>query len=80
VLRGFSRVTLAPGETKRISFTLTPEHLQLYNREHRWVVEPGRFTVWVGASSADLRLRGEFIVTAPDGSAPVEEPIPDGKR
>jgi beta-glucosidase len=78
-LRGFSRVTLAPGETKCVTFTLTPEHLQLYNRESRWVVEPGRFTVWVGASSADLRLRGEFTITAPDGSAPVEEPIPEAK-
>jgi beta-glucosidase len=79
VLRGFTRVTLAPGETKRVTFTLTPEHLQLYNRENRWAVEPGRFTVWVGASSADLRLRGEFTVTGADGSVPHEAPIPDAK-
>ena len=75
VLRGFARVTLQPGETRAVKFTLTPEHLQLYDRNRQWTVEPGRFTVMVGASSEDIRLRGNFTITRPDGSAPEEDPL-----
>lgn len=76
-LRGFTRVTLAPGETKRVRFSLGREHLQLYNADGQWVVEPGRFTVMVGASSTDLRLRGTFTVTDAAGHAPVEDALLD---
>jgi beta-glucosidase len=76
-LRGFERVSLAPGETKPASFTLTSRHLQLYDRNGHWTVEPGRFTVMVGSSSEDIRLRGNFTVIAPDGSAPDETPLKD---
>jgi beta-glucosidase len=62
VLRGFERVTLAPGETRAVRFTLRPEHLALYDRLHQWTVEPGHFTVMVGASSEDIRLRGGFDI------------------
>jgi beta-glucosidase len=75
VLRGFARATLAPGETKTVRFTLTPEHLALYDREGKWTVEPGGFTVMIGASSEDIRLRGNFTITRPDGTAPEEAPI-----
>jgi beta-glucosidase len=76
-LRGFTRITLAPGETKRVSFTLHRAHLELYHRDRQWVVEPGRFTVMLGGSSEDIQLRGTFTVTAADGSAPEEAPIED---
>ncbi len=75
VLRGFERVPLAPGETRTVTFTLKPEHLQLYNADRKWVVEPGRFTVMIGASSTDIRARGTFVVTNADGSAPEEAPV-----
>ena len=78
-LRGVARVTLAPGETKPVTFTLTRRHLELYNAERRWVVEPGRFTVMIGASSDNIHLRDTFTLTAPDGTAPEEEPIQDAK-
>ena len=52
-----------------MTFTLTPQHLQLYDRSNQWVVESGRFTVWVGASSEDLRLEGSFVL----GDGAVEE-------
>jgi beta-glucosidase len=78
-LRGFARVTLAPGETKPVSFTLSRRHLELYNAARQWVVEPGRFTVEVGAASDNLALRGQFTLTAADGSAPEEAPIKDAK-
>ena len=76
-LAGFQRIHLAPGESRTVSFTLTEEHLRLYNADRQWVVEPGRFTVWAGASSADLRLRGQFSITDEDGNAPEELPLTD---
>ncbi|HEX6719385.1 MAG TPA: glycoside hydrolase family 3 N-terminal domain-containing protein [Pyrinomonadaceae bacterium] len=61
-LRGFQRVSLKPGETKTVSFTLTPSDLSLWNREMKFVVEPGMFRVMVGSSSEDIRLQGEFEI------------------
>ena len=52
-LKGFQRVTLRAGEKRRLEFTLTPELLGFYNREMRFVVEPGDFQIMVGTSSAD---------------------------
>jgi beta-glucosidase len=51
-LRGFRRVTLQPGATQTLRFTLRPDDLALYDRDMRRVVEPGTFTVWAGGSSA----------------------------
>lgn len=62
VLRGFERVTLDPGEEKRVEFVLTPRHLGLWNKDNRFVVEPGTFKVFVGASSRDIRLEGKIEV------------------
>ncbi len=59
-LKGFARVALAPGETEEVEFVLTAEHLRLLNEQMQWVVEPGVFRVMIGASSKDIRLRGEF--------------------
>jgi beta-glucosidase len=66
VLRGFERVPLAPGETKTVQFVLESEHLELYDRDGNWVVEPGRFTVMVGDSSDSIKLEGSFDID--DGS------------
>ncbi len=57
VLRGFERITLRPGETKQVTFTLTSEDLQLLDRHMQWTVEPGEFEFMIGASSEDIRLR-----------------------
>ncbi|HKE60186.1 MAG TPA: glycoside hydrolase family 3 N-terminal domain-containing protein [Pyrinomonadaceae bacterium] len=61
-LRGFERVTLAPGQTKTVSFTLTPADLSLWDRNMRFVVEPGKFQVMIGSSPEDIRLKGEFEI------------------
>jgi beta-glucosidase len=53
-LRGFRRITLNPGETKTVEFTLGPEELSYLNREMRRVVEPGTFTIMLGGNSVDL--------------------------
>jgi beta-glucosidase len=63
-LRGFRKVALQPGETTTVTLTLTPHDLALYDREMKRVVEPGEFEVMLGASSADIRLRGTFAVSA----------------
>ncbi|HEY2974033.1 MAG TPA: beta-glucosidase BglX [Pyrinomonadaceae bacterium] len=53
-LKGFQRVTLQPGEKKRIELMLGPEQLAFWNRQMRFTVEPGEFKVMVGANSEDL--------------------------
>jgi len=62
-LRGFRRVTLNPGETKTVEFTLGPEELSFFNREMQRVVEPGSFKVMVGGNSVDL-IDGNLDVVA----------------
>ncbi len=59
-LEGFQRVHLEPGEEREITFPLGTAQLQLFDRNGHWIVEPGVFRVLVGASSKDIRLRGEF--------------------
>src|ERR1022692_1668950 len=60
-LKGFRRVMLQPGETQTVSFTLDKAAMSFYDSAvHDWVAEPGRFTVLVGASSRDIRAKGEF--------------------
>lgn len=61
-LKGFSRVHLAAGETKKVTLTLTPEHLSLLNIDMKRVTEPGEFKVMVGSSSADIRLSATITV------------------
>ncbi len=53
-LRGFERVTLAPGERRALSFTLGPEALRLTDEQMNRVVEPGFFDVMVGTNSVSL--------------------------
>jgi beta-glucosidase len=61
-LRGFTRIHLKAGESREVSFALGPDDLRMLDRDLRWVVEPGVFRVMIGASSEDIRLRGEFTV------------------
>ncbi len=61
-LRGFERVHLQPGETRTVTFRLTRDDLALWDRNMRFVVEPGKFRVMIGSSSTDIRLTGEFEI------------------
>ncbi|OON62726.1 beta-glucosidase [Massilia sp. KIM] len=54
-LKGFQRVSLAPGETRTVVFTITPADLQFYNADMKRVVERGSFTVFTGPNSVDLK-------------------------
>ncbi|VVT01181.1 glycoside hydrolase family 3 N-terminal domain-containing protein [Erythrobacter sp. EC-HK427] len=62
-LKDFARITLQPGESRVVRFTLTPEKLAFYNRAMEEVNEPGVVTVFVGASShRDALKHAEFTV------------------
>ena len=61
-LRGFERITLKPGETKKLSFTLKPDDLKLLDINMKKIVEPGWFQVLIGSSSKDIRLKKKFLV------------------
>ena len=62
-LKGFSRVSLKPGEKKRLEFKLGPAELGFFGRDGAFVVEPGSFQVFVGNSSAG-GLEDSFQVLA----------------
>jgi beta-glucosidase len=53
-LRGFRRISLDPGQTKTVEFTLGPDELSFLNRDMHRVVEPGAFTIMVGGNSVEL--------------------------
>jgi len=53
-LKDFARISLNPGESKKVEFTITPDKLRFYNREMKRVVEPGEFEVLIGPASNTL--------------------------
>lgn len=59
-LKDFAKVKLKPGESKEISFELSPEKLAFYQEEKGWITEPGEFKVMVGAASNDIKLKSSF--------------------
>ena len=56
LLQGFERIHLEAGEEKQVSFTLGFDSFKLLNKNFEWVVEPGEFSIMVGASCRDIRL------------------------
>ena len=56
MLRGFERVHLESGESKTVSFTLTPESFTMLDCDLSEVIEPGLFDIFIGSSSVDIRL------------------------
>lgn len=59
-LRGFTRVPLAAGAGARVRFRVSADLVSFTGPEHTRIVEPGRIEVQIGASSEDIRLRGEW--------------------
>jgi beta-glucosidase len=55
LLKGFQRVSLQPGEQTMVQFRLGPEAFAIWNSRMEEMVEPGRFTIFAGSSSADLK-------------------------
>jgi beta-glucosidase len=54
-LKGFQRVTLAPGEQRTLAFDIKPSDLWFYNADMKRAVEPGTFTIFAGPNSVDLK-------------------------
>lgn len=60
-LKRFKKITLAPGQTKEVTFTITPQDLKFFDdTKHEWIVEPGKFKVMIGASSTDIHTTLQF--------------------
>lgn len=55
-LKGFQKVELAVGETKTISFAITPELLKFYNYDLKYDWEPGDFQIMIGSNSRDVKM------------------------
>ena len=51
-LKGFKKISLEPGQTKKVSFILTTDDLKFYDINMEYNVEPGNFRLWVGPGSA----------------------------
>ena len=60
-LKGFQRVELQPGETRRVEFTLPAESLAFAGPDDRAMLEPGRYHMWIGPNSAE-GIQGEFVL------------------
>lgn len=54
-LKGFSKVSLTPGESRKITFTIGKDELSYYNSEGEKVIEPGEFRVFVGTDSENVK-------------------------
>jgi beta-glucosidase len=62
-LKGFSRVMLAPGESRRVTVTLDRRAMAYWDTgSHDWKIDAGKFVVYVGDSSQNLPLQGTFAV------------------
>lgn len=71
-LKGFAKVSLAPGAAQRITFTVTDRDLSYWSVVlDRWVLEPGEFTIEIGSSSRDIRLSASINVDAPEPRPPL---------
>lgn len=53
-LKGFQKITLKPGESKEVDFTITEDDLKFYNDALKFVAEPGDFKVYIGGNSRDV--------------------------
>lgn len=62
-LKGFARVALEPGQTRRVSFELDLKQLAFYDLDMDYVVEPGELEIMAGRSSADIRVRERVVTT-----------------
>lgn len=72
-LRGFAKVALEPGASETVAVELTSRDLAVWSaRLGDWVVEPGEATVWVGASSRDLRQQATITIAGETPAIPLD--------
>jgi beta-glucosidase len=65
ILLGFARLSLAPDQARRITFTVHPSRLAFYDPSMRFVTEPGAFTFSVGSSAASIRAEKTVKLDGP---------------
>ena len=77
-LKGFTKVFLKPGESKKVEITFDDKTFRYWNvKTNKWEVEGGQYEIHVGASSVDLRLSGKITKDATTAELPyVEEEMP----
>jgi len=68
-LKGFEKIALEPGETKRVVFEIDSELVSFYNSELKFVAEPGKFEVFIGGNSVNVQ-KLEFDPQRPAGTRP----------
>jgi beta-glucosidase len=62
-LKGFAKVPLQPGETRRVTLSLDRRAFSFYDvKKHAWTAEPGTFAILAGSSSAQIELQGNFLL------------------
>lgn len=54
-LKGFQKIELAPGESKKVEFTISVDDLKFYNSNLQYIAEPGDFKVFIGTNSRDVK-------------------------
>ena len=54
-LKNFEKITLQPGEEKTVTFAINERDLRFYNDKLKWASEPGKFNVFVGLDSQDVK-------------------------
>jgi beta-glucosidase len=65
-LKGFAKVYLQPGETRRVSILLDRRAFSYYDvKAHRWTAAPGEFDLYIGSSAAQIELTGKLTLRTP---------------
>ena len=73
-LKGFSKVELNPGESKVVHIPFDDKTFRYFNvKTDKWEVEKGNYSIFVGASSADIRLKGNLNVEGTNAPAPYDK-------
>jgi beta-glucosidase len=76
-LKGFKKVFVAAGESVQVSITLDGRAFTYFNTaQNDWVCEPGSYKIWVGASSSDIRLSGNFFMDCQTVKSPYSADLP----
>jgi beta-glucosidase len=57
-LKGFQKIELKPGESRKVTFTISTNDLKFYNADLRYAAEPGEFKVFIGGNSKDVKEGG----------------------
>ena len=74
-LQGFTRITLKAGETKTVTAKIFTDQLGYFSHEtnRQWNIVPGRFTLKIGASSQDIRLKHDINLTGDKVTKPLRD-------